>query len=125
MSLDVHLYGKPETVTCYFSCCNNKHQREDKEKYYSRNITHNLNTMAEEAGIYKALWRPEEIDISKASQLIEPLKIGLELLKSDPKRFKKFNPENGWGNYENLVDFVRDYLEACKEYPDAEVYACR
>lgn len=44
---------------------------------YDANITHNLNTMAEEAGIYKHLWRPEELGITKAKDLIEPLAEGL------------------------------------------------
>jgi hypothetical protein len=92
---------------------------------YSRNITHNLNKMAMEAGIYEALWRPEEIGVTTAKQLVPLLETGLETLRSDPERFEKFNPENGWGDYENLVSFVETYLQACKENPDAEVRACR
>src|SRR5690242_20071192 len=53
---------------------------------FDRNITHNLNAMAGEAGIYKHLWRPEELGITHARQLIEPLRAGLELLRSDPER---------------------------------------
>lgn len=92
---------------------------------FSLNITHNLNKMAEEAGIYKHLWRPDEIEITHAHQLIAPLKAGLELLKSDPKRFKKFNPSNGWGEYAGLVSFVEQYLAACEENPDALVDVSR
>lgn len=97
----------------------------DDDGVYSANITHNLNTMAGEAGIYKHLWRPDEIGITKAAELIEPLRAGLALLKSDPARFKKFNPENGWGNYEGLVAFVEKYLAACEEYPAADVSVSR
>jgi len=92
---------------------------------YDANITHNLNTMAEEAGIYKHLWRPEELGISLAGGLIEPLKKGLELLKSDQVRFEKFNAENGWGLYEHFVPFVENYLNACIENPDAEISVSR
>lgn len=92
---------------------------------YSRNITHNLNRMADEAGIYKHLWRPDEIGITKASQLIEPLTTGLALLRSDPARFKAFNPANGWGDYDGLVSFVVEYLSACIANPDAEVTVSR
>lgn len=92
---------------------------------YNRNITHNLNTMAGEAGIYKHLWRPDEIGITKAGELIEPLKAGLALLKSDPARFKAFNPSNGWGDYEGLVAFVADYLDACEKNPDADIEISR
>jgi len=92
---------------------------------YTSNITHNLSLMADEAGIYKHLWRPEEIGITKAEQLVQPLEEGLKLLKSDPERFRKFNAPNGWGVYENFVEFVEGYLAACKEYPDATVEVSR
>lgn len=92
---------------------------------YSSNITHNLGGMASEAGIYKHLWRPEEIGITKASELIEPLTAGLALLKSDPARFEKHNAPNGWGLYKHFVPFVEAYLEACKENPDAAVRISR
>lgn len=95
------------------------------EEIYWRNITHNLNSMADEAGIYKCLWRPDEIGIKKASQMIEPLRAGLTLLKGDPGRFKKFNPPNGWGDYDGLVEFVTDYLAACEANPDADVHVSR
>jgi hypothetical protein len=65
--------------------------------------------MAREAGLYEHLWRPEEIGIATAGQLIEPLRDGLTRLESDPKRFKRFNPTNGWGDYEGLLEFVREY----------------
>ena len=59
---------------------------------YTRNITHNLGKMAEEAGIYEALWRPDEAGYWNAVDLIQPLSAGLKLLLADPERFKKFNP---------------------------------
>jgi len=92
---------------------------------YTANITHNLGPMASEAGIYQHLWRPDEIDIKKAKDLIEPLKDGLALLQSDPERFKAFNPSNGWGDYEGLLRFVGGYLTACYWFPEAEVSVWR
>lgn len=92
---------------------------------YEANITHNLNTMAAAAGIYKHLWRPDELGITKARELIEPLRVGLALLQSDRERFEKFNASNGWGLYEHFVPWVRKYLAACEEYPDANVSVSR
>jgi hypothetical protein len=89
------------------------------------NITHNLGKMADEAGIYEALWRPEEIDVTTAEQLIPILSNGLDLLLEDPEHFKQFNPENGWGDYEGLIQFVGAYLKACKEHPDAVIEVWR
>lgn len=95
------------------------------QEVYWRNITHNLGKMADAAGIYKHLWRPDEIGVTHARQLIEPLKAGLALLKSDPERFRAFDAPNGWGRYENFVEFVRDYLAACEANPDATVTVSR
>lgn len=92
---------------------------------YSSNITHNLGKMAREAGIYEHLWRPEEIGVAKAAQLIKPLEEGLELLKREREHFEKFNAPNGWGMYEHFVPFVERYLEACRENPDADVSVSR
>ncbi|PZR93572.1 MAG: hypothetical protein DI537_10685 [Stutzerimonas stutzeri] len=92
---------------------------------YTANITHNLNKMATAAGIYQQLWRPEEIGITHARQLIEPLEEGVKRLRSDPAHFKAFNPPNGWGTYESLIEFVDAYILACKAFPNAEVSACR
>ena len=94
-------------------------------RVYSANITHNLGDMADAAGIYKPLWRPEEIGIVKAGELIEPLSEGLAKLKAEPGRFKEFNVSNGWGLYEHFVPFVEQYLEACKAYPNATVSVSR
>ena len=92
-----------------------KFEQEEQEtnEVFSANITHNLNTMAGEAGIYEYLWRPDEIKITKAKELIEPLRKGLHNLKSQPEKYKKFNPKNGWGSYDGLVKFVENYLNAC------------
>ena len=92
---------------------------------YSANITHNLVDMALEAGLYQQLWRPEELGITKAGDLIQPLTVGLALLKSDPTRFEKFNASNGWGLYKHFVPFVEKYLRACQDNPDAEVNVSR
>lgn len=96
-----------------------------EDTFFDQNMTHNLGIMAEKAGIYQALWRPEEIGIKKASQLIKPLTEGLEKLKATPEYFKQFNPENGWGSYEGLVEVVEKYLRACKENPKTNIRVSR
>lgn len=97
----------------------------ESDEVYWVNITYNLNRMAKEAGIYRHLWRPDELNITQAADLIVPLRVGLKTLEDDPSRFEKFNPENGWGDYDGLVRFVREYLEACEKYPQAEIRVSR
>lgn len=140
MSLDVYLNRKR-----YLSYDEGKTYTEDTEQVYWANITHNLNTMAAEAGIYEALWRPhrlkegynisendhqaewkfEEENTTLAKDIIPLLEKGLSDLKTRPEYFEKFNSPNGWGMYEHFVPFVEKYLEACKEYPDAIIEVSR
>lgn len=94
---------------------------EETTTLFEANITHNLNTMAGEAGIYEYLWRPEEVGITHAAQLVKPLSEGLGRLIAEPDRFRRFNPSNGWGTYEGLLDFVSRYLAACQEWGAAKV----
>lgn len=137
MSLGISLVS-PEKVQKECRHCGSLYS--EYEEIYTSNITHNLGDMAEAAGLYDVLWRPYrlmpgytlgddhiaeyefEIGVKiTASALIDKLESGLVLLKSKPEHFKKFNPNNGWGNYDGLVNFVESYLIACKETPDAIV----
>lgn len=93
----------------------------NESEVYTANITHNLNKMAASAGIYTAMWRPDELGYTKAGELIMSLQGGLEALQSQPDHYTTMNPSNGWGTYEGLVRVVSEYLEACKKYPSARI----
>ena len=120
MSLDVSLYRK-----LYLSYDEGKTYVDKEELVYDSNITHNLGEMADKAGIYYALWRPEEIEKTKAKGIVDLLEKGLADLKKRPEYFKQFNSPNGWGMYENFVLFVEEYLEACKKNPECDIYVSR
>jgi len=108
MSLDFSLYQKKPV------------------EVFESNITHNLTKMASEAGLYEYLWRPyESFKFTHAFELVDGLTEGLKRLEEDPEKFKKFNPENGWGSYESLVKFTKKVLEACIENPEAEIRISR
>ncbi len=125
MSLDVYLEGELKPVKCTCRECGNEHTNDVAECFYSANITHNLGVMAEAAGIYKHVWRPEELAIYTASELIEPLRAGIAKMKADPEKFKAHNSPNGWGLYENFLPWLERYLEACEMYPGAHVSVSR
>lgn len=125
MSLDVHLIGKEIEEQCTCACCGNKHTKVVQEELYWANITHNLTTLASEAGIYKCLWQPEEVEITKAKQLIKPLSKGLQKMKDDPIYYKQFDAKNGWGTYDDFVPWVEKYLNACIANPEAIIEVSR
>ena len=86
---------------------------------YHGNITHNLTTMAERAGLYRAMWRPAEVNARVAADMIPNLEAGIVRLEADPDRFREFTPPNKWGSYETLLTVAKEYLAACRQYPDA------
>ena len=101
MSLDVSLYQNDDYV-------------------WGRNITHNLTRLADAADLYKLMWCPYELGITIAQQAIPLLIRGLNsLIQMHPDFYNPLEPENGWGNYRGLVEFVVDYIQACVKYPDA------
>lgn len=88
---------------------------------FSANITSNLGEMAAKAGIYKALWRPDEIGAEKAEDIIPILEKGIAKMKAAPNRFKKYDARNGWGTYDVFLPWVEKVLEACKENPTSDI----
>lgn len=91
---------------------------------YEGNISRDLVRMANEVYLADALWRPDEIGATKARYLIMELRVGLTQLVAEPFYFRRFDPL-GRGDYESLVSVVREYLEACETWPDAEVQTWR
>lgn len=99
---------------------------EDGEEIYWRNITHNVAPMARAAGLYYPLWRPREIGITHAWQLVPELNIGLERMEQHETYLRQFfTPSNGWGSYGTLLDFTMDYLAHCKVHPKAKIEISR
>ena len=98
---------------------------------YDNNITHNLGRMAAEVKLsngrtlYEVLWLPDEHELVLAKDISEFLDEGLNILRSEPDRFKKLYPENPWYSYESLCDFVYKYRNACWDNPDAELSISR
>lgn len=127
MGLDISLLKKDEDGQLC-SCLTEEECSCDLEQFvpvYSTNITHNLRAMADEAGIKTCLWYIEETDIKTASQLTPLLEEGLRRLIDKPNHFKQFDSKNGWGVYDDFVEFVQELINACKEHPDAVISSSR
>ena len=98
---------------------------------FSLNITHNLGKMAGEVKLdngktlYDVLWRPDEHNYFTASDIASLLHEGMVKLICSPEEYKRYNPENGWGEYDGLVEFVKQYYNACLVNPEAELRVSR
>lgn len=125
MSLDVYLNGEEKEVVEMCHCCGESRSVFVSDEFYWANITHNLGKMADEAGIYKALWRPNENGFTRAGEIIQVLESGIEDMKKRPNYYRQFDADNGWGTYRDFVPWLEKYLAACKEYPDAFIRVSR
>lgn len=99
----------------------------ETNEFWHGNITHNLREMAEEClsfegyyNLYDLLWRntQEPFTENYINAYIAHLSYCLYVLKNDPEHFKKFNPANGWGDYEQLCEFVEEFIRALMDMPE-------
>lgn len=95
---------------------------------YKANITHNLNNMADEVGLYEVLWHPNRLfpegHVIKAHDILPIMIKGFTELLLQKGRLVPLEVENkGWGTYDGLVSFVYNYIRACQEHPNATVVA--
>ena len=102
----------------------------------SLGITHNLNTLVDECGklsgvdYYKIIWRPDEIlecsngAVPSAYVLCYLPRILEDLLKYSVE-LKPYLPDNGYGTYEDLIEFVCKYIYMCYRNRQAYIYCCR
>lgn len=98
----------------------------ETNEFWHGNITHNLTRMAsncigyDQWTLYELLWRDEQPDLDKLEYSFLLFSC-LRNLTNNPEKFKQFNPENGWGTYEQLVNFVKDFIKHLIDSPDGSV----
>jgi len=90
----------------------------ETSEIYSRNITHNLTGMWNKAGIYDSLYNSHRM---RPKEIIGLLRSGLAHMEDNPAEYRLLEPENGWGSYENALEFLRDVIAICSRYPNATI----
>ena len=91
----------------------------EDENFWHGNITHNMGKMAREVPVegtnltlYDLLWHPEDqgLNMAGAPGYREYVLKGFSYLRSHRKELLPFNPDNGWGNYDQLLEFTENFL---------------
>jgi len=114
MSLDISLYFDVDTGG-----------EQLEVEAFELNITHNLTGMADEAGLYECIWRPEGSLYKTAYDILPRLLDGIEYMENNREKLELLNPKNGWGSYYILLNSAKAYAEACAKYPKASIHAWR
>lgn len=91
----------------------------EDENFWHGNITHNMGKMAREVPVegtnltlYDLLWHPEDqgLNMAGAPGYRGYVLKGFIYLRSHRKELLPFNPDNGWGNYDQLLEFTENFL---------------
>lgn len=109
---------------------------DDVEHQEHLGITHNLNKLVDECGkivgkdYYELVWRPDECLGVDNGEVPVPYVLGrLPALIADliehEDELKQHLPSNGWGTFEDLIDFLCDYLKDCYKHQRHFIYCCR
>lgn len=106
MSYDVYLLadlGGPELVTV---------------TGLNANYTYNCGPMLKEAvGVWLS-----ELNGRLCSEVLPLLRLAIDKMKSDPRRYELLNPDNGWGDSIGWMDFLTKIANACELAPKAMVH---
>lgn len=108
----------------------------ENNTYFHINLTHNLISMADECKVnsysecttihgekptlYNLLWYPKKTMYIEepTMEYVEGLVSCYKKLLKDADYFKKFNPSNGWGTYEQLLKKTKEYINALMSISD-------
>lgn len=81
------------------------------------NVTYNLGKMLRAAGFPP--W--DALIGAPASEAGGMLQSVADELVRAPDKYRKFNPPNGWGNYEGALEFVTRFAAECALNPEATI----
>jgi len=81
------------------------------------NYTSNVSTLIKEVcGSYPSYWNGK-----RCADIYPVLKRGADLLTQCPQMYRQFEPANGWGSVEGTLEFLKNIISVCLEYPLAVI----
>lgn len=99
--------------------------------YHVANITHNLGEMARHIPVsdtltlYNVLWRPDESGLMTTDDIVDLVAEGVRYMITHKDDLIKYNPDNGWGDYDGLLEFAKQVGNACLFNPCCQIDADR
>jgi len=89
---------------------------EDTYERYERNVTYNNSSLLKRAGFH-----PSVLNGINVYRLIPVLNNAITVMQDNPDYFKQFEPENGWGGYADVLDFLHSMRNYMVDAPDAYI----
>ena len=64
---------------------------------------------------------PSDLDGMITDEVIAAVKGAIEKIENNPLEYKDLELGKGHGSCETALNFLRDLLEGCKEYPECQI----
>lgn len=81
----------------------------------SYNITYNIRDILVKSSNCEDVWTTN--GLIPILSLYDKFKVGLLELETNIEQYRKYEPSNGWGNCENVLDFYRWFFDSLKDIP--------
>jgi hypothetical protein len=118
MSYDISLEATSVEEECHHCDGTGRVTTSDELTWW--NYTSNSAWMWREAGADLA-----EFEGKTAGECAPLLKSAIDALEADPERFRAGNPATGWGDYDSLLDALKELLRDFEANPEAIVRVSR
>lgn len=83
------------------------------------NYTYNVSEMYYDAfGLKEGLRGLHDMGCESARKHLAD---AIKKMESDPEKYRAMNPENGWGDYEGALNFLKRIRKDCAKHPKAKV----
>lgn len=83
------------------------------------NYTYNVNSMYQKALNINGL---SDLHGKSTKEVLNLLENGVIDMKYHAEEYKKFNPANGWGNYEGALEYLEKLYYGCKKHFKSYIY---
>lgn len=80
--------------------------------------TYNTNPMLQKAGIDIKKWPGK-----RARDVIVELGVGIQVMESNSISMRDLNPRNGWGDFDSLLEVLKEIQKYFIQYPTAYIGA--
>ena len=84
--------------------------------WFEFNSTYNLTPMFDAAG-----FRMRDFNGKTGAEVAPILAAAVAVMESDPAKFRAFDSPNGWGTYDQIMPYLREFLAAVDAHPTAMV----
>lgn len=94
-------------------------RKEDEGENYTSNTSMMLQVASVATGcVPTEVWVGEFLEGKLCSEVADILRKSTQWMADHPTEMKAMNPDNGWGNFDSYLQWLRRWQDACEKYPN-------